>query len=372
MKLGRAISSLFSRRSKTDTHTRQISDESWLALGKDYLTNDTDLNPVIAQSVAAIRDTISMLPPRLMHVSPTGAKKLVDENHPAWMYLRRPCRWLSWSHWIGTIVQDCLLKGDGYAVIQNDQLIPVHDVSCLTGLNELVYDVVFANFPDSDRQVKRYSMDYILHFRSGDLDTFKVCSRSPLQATPSLKKLAASMMSALQAGYDLGMFPSVWLQLQDQNLPPEEKERIYQDLMERHAASKNYQRPMVTGQNIEIQDIKPNSNKESQMVEGRRELAYDCARAFNIPATQTNSLEFATLANAEAYNRQFHTQTIRPWVVRIESTFSDTLLEDDIRLVLGTEELTHGNVLQRRESVIGLLEAKIINEQQAKEMLDLG
>ena len=165
-----------------------------------------------------------------MTCEPAGQRKLVDNNHPAWRYLRRPCSWLGWSSWVSTIMQDVLLRGNGYAVIDGDQLIPVSDVSCHAGNTQLVYDVSYT-FPYK-RGKYRVFADEILHFRNSFLDSFKLCARPNLELNPSLKELAKSMTSALLMSYRQGIYPSLVLQLTDEDLEEEDSDRICKKLEE--------------------------------------------------------------------------------------------------------------------------------------------
>ena len=310
-----------------------------------------------------------------MTYAPDGQRQLVDNNHPAWRYLRRPCSWLSWTSWCSTIIQDTLLRGNGYAVIDGDQLIPVTQVSCLWGENELVYDVTY-NFP-KNKTKSRLSSDYVLHFRNAFLDNFKVTSKANLALNPSLQELARSMTSALLQSYRQGIYPSLVLQLTDEDMEEEDEDRICQKLEQKFAARRAFQKPMVLGRNIEAKDVKPTANRDSQLETSRAALVADVARCMNLPQTSINLLEHSTLANVSEYNKQFF-RSIQSHIVRFQETFSNALLEDGISLVLDTQSLTHGDILDRQKQIIEMFKAGIFGDvtedearQTARRLLDV-
>ena len=350
------------------SEVREIDDTSWDAIGRSYASRDTDLAPAVTQAVLAVSEAIAALPPKLMRCEPNGQKQIVESTHEAWQYLRRPCSWLGWSSWVSTIMQDVLLRGNGYAVIDGDQLIPVSDVSCHSGYSQLVYDVSY-NFPYPKRKNYRVSSDMVLHFRNAFLDSFKLCGRSNLEMTPSLKELAKSMTSALLMSYRQGVYPSLVLQLNDEELDEETSERIQKKLEEKFSARKAFQKPMILGRNVEAKDVKPLGNRESQLETSRAALVADIARTFNVPQTNLNLLEHSTLANVSEYNKMFF-RSIQSHIVRFQETFSNALLEDDIQLVLDTQSLTHGDILDRQKQIIEMFKVGIfgdINSDEAKE-----
>lgn len=347
---------------------RSIDDTSWEALGKGYVYPDENLSPAINQAITLISGAIAALRPTLMHIDPTGKRRLVDVSHPVWMLLKKPCSWLSWSEFVSEIIRDTLLHGNSYVVIKDDQLIPVDHsgVQCRTGSTQLVYHVTY-NFPKQTSET--VSADKILHYRSSALDSFRACGVPPLDRTNSLRELAMEMSKAVISGYKQGVYPSLLVQMDDQKLSDEDTARLYQQTKNRFKDS--FGKPMIVGSKITVSDVKPASNRQAQMVESRSYLVSEVARVFNISETLLNRLDNATLANVREYTKQFHTFTLKPHIARFEQTFTNGLLEDDIHLVLDQREFTEGDTLERRKSVLELRKAKIITAKEAREMLDL-
>ena len=364
---------LFKRFSKPTTdasNIRQLSDDSWSALGKGYVYPDENLAPAINQAVTLISGAISALRPMLMHVDSAGKRRLVDEGHPVWQLLKRPCGWLSWSSWVNEIIRDTLLHGNSYVVIKNNELLPVQysGVRCNTGSSQLVYYVTY-NFPNKN-ETETVPADRMLHFKGNALDNFRACGIAPLDRTPSIRELADAMSNAVVTGYRQGVYPSLMVQIQDANLDEEDTDRLCRSLQDRFRNS--FGKPLVVGQKVDVKDVKPTSNRQAQMVESRSYLVSEIARIFNIQSeVLLNKLDNATLANVKEYRQMFHTFTLKPHISRFEQTFTNGLLENDIHLVLDQKEFVEGDVLERRKSVIELVAAGIIDRNEAREMLDL-
>ena len=329
----------------------------------------------MAQAVTAIADTVSALPPKIVEIAPNGQQRVV--NHPVSKYLKRPCSWLGWSSWVSTLMHDVLLRGNAYAVIEGDQLIPVSQVTVLQGRTELVYDVTF-NFP-YQKTKSRISSDNILHFRNSYLDGFKTQALPNLSLVPSLKLMAQSLSGALVQSLKQGIYPSAVAQFNSDDLEPEDAERIQAELEAKFRAETAYQRPIVVGKDIDIKAVNPTSAKDAMLNEARSAMIRDVSNAFNIPQTNLNLLEHSTLANVQEYNKQFYQNCLRPHIVRFQEVFSNALLEDKYQLILDTQSLTHGDILDRRKSVIEMFKAGILGDvatqeaqQTARELLDLG
>ena len=361
---------LFTRTTKSKSDIRSIDDASWQALGKGIVGRDENLAPAINQAVTLISGSIASLRPMLMEVDDTGKRKLVDKGHPVWRLLRKPCDWLTWSEFVSEIIRDILLYGNSYVVVKDNQLIPVEPsgVQCRTGQTQLVYHVTY-QFPR--HMTETVSAEMMLHFKSGALDTFRVCGIAPLDRTPSIRELADAMQTAVITGYKQGVYPSLVVQIMDEKLSDEDAERLHDRLQRRFSAVNGFQKPLVIGQKFSVTDAKPASNKESQMLEGRRYLVSEVARVFNISETLLNKLDNATLANVREYSKQLHTYCLKPHITRFQQTFNQ-LLEDGIELILDQREFTEGDTLERRQSILDLYKNKLITDMEARELLDLG
>ena len=304
-----------------------------------------------------------------MQVDASG-KRIPVTSHPVLKLLKSPCSWLTWAEFVSTIMRDVLLTGNSYVVNKDDQLIPVapSGVQCRQGSRQLVYTVTY-QFPKYE--VENVPQDRILHFRSGALKTDRACATAPLNRTPSLRVLADAMSNAVITGYQQGVYPSLVIQYEDQNLNDDDHKQLQARLRRDFSASNNFQKPMITSKKVSVADVKPASNRQSQMIESRAYLVSEVARVFNISETLLNKLDNATLANVREYSKQLHTYCLKPHIVRFQQTFN-RLLEDGVELVLDQREFTEGDTLERRKSIVELYTNGLITDVDARELLDLG
>ena len=71
-------------------------------------------------------------------------------------------------------------------------------------------------------------------------------------------------------------------------------------------------------------------------------------------------------------------RSIQSHIVRFQETFTNALLEDGVQLVLDTQQLTHGDILDRQKQIIQMFKAGIFGEvtddearQTARRLLDV-
>ena len=346
---------------------RSLDDASWEALGRDVLNNDENISAV-NNAVTLIADSIASLRPQLMRVE-SGGKRVLIADHPVQKILKRPCSWLNWSEFTSFVMRSVLLYGNAYAVIEGQELIPLNgrSVSCYLGGSNIVYE---ASYPFG-KQSQRLTSDQIIHFKTGALDNFGVCGLSPLDRSPSVRELASTMQEAVLMGFEQGVYPSLVLQIDDLQLSDDESERLQSRLSAKFNAKRAFQKPLVLGQKVTAKDVKPNSNREAQLIEARKFLVSEVARVFNINETLLSSLDKATLSNVREYMVMLHTHTLKPHIVRFQQAFSNALLEDDVELVLDQSEYTDGDINTRRESISKLVKEQVLTAEEAKQLLGL-
>jgi hypothetical protein len=96
------------------------------------------------------------------------------------------------------------------------------------------------------------------------------------------------------------------------------------------------------------------SNADAQFIEARKFQAEDVARWYRVPPHMIGLLDGATFSNIEQQSLDFVINTLRPWLVRIESTMMRDLLtrSEQERLFLShsVEGLLRGDIATRFEA----------------------
>jgi hypothetical protein len=97
------------------------------------------------------------------------------------------------------------------------------------------------------------------------------------------------------------------------------------------------------------------SNADAQFLESRKAQVAEIARWFRVPPHMVGDLERATFSNIEHQSIEFVTQTIRPWLVRLEQSMARDLLSEAERrrglyIEHTVEGLLRGDIKTRYEA----------------------
>ena len=358
------------RKPKKNYTFRSLDDKSWEALGRGLLNNDENISAV-CNAVTLIADSIASLKPMLMRVDSLGKKTIIDRyDHPVWELLKKPCSYMDWSTFVSFILRSVLLYGNAYAVIREQELIPLsgRSVSVYVGERQLVYE---ASFPFG-RQSQRLGSDEIIHFTSGARTEDGIMGIAPLDRCPSVRELATVMRDSVLIGFEQGVFPSLVFKVEDDDLEEEEIERLTAKLTQKCNAKDAFQRPLVISKNITTTDTKPTSNRDAQLIESRKMMVSEIARVYNLNESVLSQNEHATLANVREFAYLLHAHTLKPHIVRFQQAFSNALLEDNVELMLDQTEYTDGDINARRASVAQLTSEPILSADEAKQLLGIG
>jgi len=111
------------------------------------------------------------------------------------------------------------------------------------------------------------------------------------------------------------------------------------------------------------------ANDQAQMLDSRRLAVEDVARAYRVPTDMIGLNNGGQSYNSvEAKNIAFLTNTLRPWLAKLEDAFS-TLLPDTAFLAFSTDDLLRGDYATRIEGYAKLLQNGVMsaNEVRRKE-----
>lgn len=166
----------------------------------------------------------------------------------------------------------------------------------------------------------------------------------------SLAKESIGMSIAVEghgaSTFKNGVNPSIVLSMEG-GLEQKAWERLKEQLDSGAAGYGNAGKPFIGEHGLKPYAISM-SNSDAQFIESRKFQAEDVARWYRVPPHMIGLLDGATFSNIEQQSLDFVINTLRPWLVRIESTMMRDLLtrSEQERLFLShsVEGLLRGDI----------------------------
>ena len=124
-------------------------------------------------------------------------------------------------------------------------------------------------------------------------------------------------------------------------LGPEAHERLKSDFEKKTTGIENAHRPMILEEGMKFNpfSIPPD---DAQFLETRKFQVTEVARWLNLPPHKLKDMERATFTNIESQNREFLTDSLKPWLTRIEEGATLALLTEQERETYFIEFVTEG------------------------------
>lgn len=104
-------------------------------------------------------------------------------------------------------------------------------------------------------------------------------------------------------------------------------QRLRENFEEAYAGVTNMHKTIVLEEGMKYEPISINP-QDSQFLETRKFQTDEIARIFRVPPHLIQDLEYATFSNIEEQSLEFVTYVLQPWLVRIESSISKSLLSE--------------------------------------------
>jgi HK97 family phage portal protein len=149
-------------------------------------------------------------------------------------------------------------------------------------------------------------------------------------------------------------------------LSPEAHSNLKKSLSETYSGLGNSHRLMLLEEGMKFQKIVIDP-KDSQFLESRQFNIPEIARWFNLPPHKLKDLTRSSFSNIESEQISFVTDSILPWLVRLEQNFNSQLLSESDRQYSGRGRLYY------KHSVEGLLRADAASRgSYYREMFNIG
>jgi HK97 family phage portal protein len=275
--------------------------------------------------VRVISETIGQMPWRIHERTPAGQR--ISEQHPADRLLNRmPNAEQDAATWRELMIRWCLTWGNAYCEIARDAsfrptaLWPIEPwrVTPRRQAGGLWYEV---QQPTGD-PVMLPSAD-VLHFRGlGD----------ELEGWSILQYAARSLGLSVAQEDSLASQMANGVRLSGLLMPPgggsltSEKTKAVADAWQaQHAGSGNHGKVYLLNQGLEFKQMSM-PNTDAQLLESREFSVLDICRFMRVPPHKVFDLSRATFSNITHQSLEFLTDTLGPWVVKMEQQCNRKLI----------------------------------------------
>lgn len=309
-----------------------LSDEyggKWRTDAGVRVTPETALqSTVVLAACRILAESIAALPIHVYRRTEKGGREKATDV-PLYKVLSfAPNGWQTKFEFFEQIVMNLCLWGNSYSQIKSgrygavSELINLHpsrmDVERLEN-GRLRY--VYTN-PETGR-LEPYTQDQIMHVRwTPEPDGIK--GMVPVEIAREAIALARACESHAAKYWANSARPGVVLQT-DGSLSPEAAERLRDNWERLHRGSQNAWRTAVLTNGLKAEPL-GFSAEQSQAIESRRFSVEELSRVYRLPL---HLIQGTTGGDLETQGQEFVTYTLSPWLRRIESAISRSLIYND-------------------------------------------
>lgn len=334
-------------------------DPSWPALSGMTSVSGILANPRVAEGVGAVlacvnavSTSIGALPAYVYRRNAEG-RELDDGQALAGLIRRGPNPTQVWPDFIEWMLRQCLLFGNALAEVKTDARgrvtgllpIPWWNVSVtLLETGRLCYDVTPSNTAyGGTGERRRLLANEVVHLRDASDDG--LVGKSRLQRAPDVIALAVAVNEFAKSIHTNSGNPSGVVKT-DQKLAADAFERLAAQLRGSYGGSANAGKILLLDQGLEWKPMSI-TPEDAELLESRRFAVVEAARLFNVPPPLIQDYSNNTFTNAEQANRWFATNTLTPWIRKIECEFARSVLPSSRELEIDLSALLRGDPAER-------------------------
>lgn len=285
--------------------------------------------PAVMNAVAAISEAVASMPCYLYEVSCSGdreARKWL-RNHPVDQLLREaPNDYQTPYQFKRTMMRQCLLTGNAYAVIEwdakgNPRALHPYPSSAVSV--ERVGDrrYRYAVTDGYSGQVKTCLQEEILHLRYASDDGFM--GRSPVTVCRETLGLGIAQQRHGASVMANGMMASGVIKTAEWLDDMRGKKAL--SALERYKGARNAGKTPILEGGMSFEQMGM-SNQDAEWLASRRFTIEDIARMFNISPLFLQDYTHSTYSNFSEASRAFLSMTIRPWLTNFEQQIRRSLV----------------------------------------------
>jgi len=310
-----------------------LSDDKYLGKWKTdsgiRITPETALQSTIVLACCRIlAETVSGLPLHVYRRSPDGGDEIAKEIPLYKILTFRPNDWQTKQEFFEQIVMTLALWGNSYTRIRSGQY---GSVSCLDNLHPSRMEVerlengrLRYSYTDPETgRLERYTQDQIMHCRwTPEQDGIK--GMVPVEIAREAIGLARACEQHAARFWANSARPGVVLQTEG-TLNAEAAERLRDNWERLHRGSERAFRTAVLTGGMKAVELGM-TNESSQFVASRDFQTAEICRVYRIPQ---HLIQGTPGGDLEVQGQEFVTYTLMPWLNRIESSISRSLIYND-------------------------------------------
>lgn len=293
------------------------------------ITPDTALaSTVVLACCRILAETISSLPLNVMRRTPNGGKEIAYDIPLQKVLSFAPNEWQTKFEFFEQVVMTLTLWGNSYSRIRSGKY---GAVSALDNLHPSRMDVErlengrlrysYTN-PETGR-LERYTQDQIMHVRwTAEPDGIK--GMVPVEIAREAIALARACEIHAAKFWANSAQPGIVLQT-DGSLSPEAAERLRDNWERLHRGVDRAHRTAVLTNGLKVEPVGFTA-EQSQFESTRRFQTEEIIRVYRLPL---HLVQGTTGGDLETSGQEFVTYTLVPWLRRIESAISRSLIYND-------------------------------------------
>jgi HK97 family phage portal protein len=329
----------------------------------------------VASCVSLISETIAALPAVVVSADD---QRQVQVNHPlSRLVVEGPNPIESWSDLVASLVASTLLRGNGLAEIGTDQrgqlasltTIPFEQTTAwLSATGALRFDYMPTQPPAAGMKCTLTREEVVL---------LKDRSDGGILGVPRLQRSANAVQHAIATQTNSFRWmanaarPSGTLNAAGK-VSPQTMDRLSLDWDANHSPnSERFAKTAVLPEGLEFKPLGWLTADDAQIVERLSYSVRDVARVFGVPVFLLADETRTTFASASAALQYFAGNTLRPWVVRIERAFQQSVLDPRYRFHIDLTALIKADPDAFAAALLKMRQGGFLTANEARAMLDL-
>ncbi len=330
------------------------------------------LNAVMA-AVNAITSAIATLDAAVYERTPAG--RVEAPTHPVAALLRAPNQFQTWPDFCEWIIASTLIAGNGLAEVVTDgngrpvALLPIpwrYVRPVLLPSGKLGYDVSpHTTLWGGTGPQRRLLASEVLHLKDRSDDGY--IGRSRISRAPGAIENGLDEQRYTQALWLNGAQMRGVIQV-EKSLSDAAFERFKNQVRENHAGLRNSGKTMILEEGATFQSLSM-SPEDAQVLQSRKFSVEESCRMFNVPPPILQDYSNNTFTNAATASVWFATNTLRPWVRKIEAEFARSIFgpASTFEIDLDLSSLTRGDFASRWAAYDIAIRDKILDVNEIRE-----
>jgi len=310
-------------------------DDAWFGAMSRGTSSGVSVTPDTAAALTAvmacvrvIAESVAMLPLIIYRRLPNGDKERAPD-HPLFDLLHnQPNNWQTSYEFWEMLVGHVGLRGNAYAEIVPGrrgavtQLIPLNPDTVT--VEQLGNGTLRYKIKRADNTFRILPQQQVLHIRDLSHNGITGITRIQLHAETVALALAAQIYGSKFFSNDAT--GRAVLQT-DAVLDPEARKNLRDSWLAANTGLANAHKVAVLEEGLKYQQIGV-SNEDAQFLQTRKFQVEEIARMFRTPLHKIQNLDKATFSNIEQQAIEFVTDTLMPWLVRIEKAILRDLITE--------------------------------------------